>query len=64
MINSTSLSWWSIMIAMPLLGKPLSHCQRAHPGIIEYFVEQEQSIALARNRTVAQAKGDTDCIYR
>ena len=31
--------------------------QRAHPGIIDYFVEQEQSIALARNRTVAQAKG-------
>jgi len=32
--------------------------QRASPRVIDYLVEKEQSIALARNRTVAQAKGE------
>jgi succinoglycan biosynthesis protein ExoM len=32
--------------------------QQRNPGVIEYFVEREQNIALARNRTVAHATGD------
>lgn len=32
--------------------------QRLNPGAIEYFVEAEQNIALARNRAVAHASGD------
>jgi succinoglycan biosynthesis protein ExoM len=32
--------------------------QCTHPGVIKYFVEPQQSIALARNRTVANASGE------
>lgn len=36
----------------------VEHFQRAHPGSIQYFVEAEQNIALARNRSIQHATGE------
>ncbi len=60
-VTDTKFTFWVVVVDNDADGsarETVARRQQANPGMIGYFIEPEQSIAAARNRAVAQAKGD------